>query len=192
MHLTGSCGVCMRVCSFSLSSFLFSLHSDGSYVRYFFYTWPCLFGRTYQRRLVCASLPLPAFLPVWSSLVWSNACRQPCVFLFFPSFFLSFLFLSHDRHGWIVPFPSYQFFTPLPLSVSVFPAPPPPLMAAIDILELAHHSPEIPQTASCLWTCISVWGTFGPVWKVEQGEMLRAFVRVRRRMRKEDSLRKWG
>lgn len=52
----GLCGESACVCDLSLSFFLISLHSGGSNVRHFFYTWPCLCGRTYQRRLVGASL----------------------------------------------------------------------------------------------------------------------------------------
>lgn len=115
LNTSRACVVCACVCDLSLSLFLFSLRSDGSNVCYFFYTWPCLCGSTYQRRLVGASLPLPACLPVWSSLVWSNACRQPCVFLFV--LFFSFLspslsFLSYNRHGWIVPLPFFSVFYP--------------------------------------------------------------------------------
>lgn len=132
LYISQACVVCACVCVLSLSlsfSFLFSLRSDGSNVCYFFYTWPCLFGRTYQRRLVGASLPLPAFLPVWSGPVWSNACRQPCAFFFicfFPfSLSLSIFSLSHDRHGWTVPLPSFSsVFLHHFLSLCALPAPP--------------------------------------------------------------------
>lgn len=91
VQLTGLCGVCACVYVFSLSPFLFSLHSDGSNVC-FFYTWPCLFGRTYQRRLVGASLPLPAYLsgPVQSGQMPADSLLFS--FFFFPP--LLSLFLS--------------------------------------------------------------------------------------------------
>lgn len=117
LYISQACVVCARVCVLFLSLFLFSLRSGGSNICYFFYTWPCLFGRTYQRRLVGASLPLPAYPPVWSGPVWSNACRQPCaffLFFFLKKFFftlspsLSIFSLSHDRHGWTVPLPSFS------------------------------------------------------------------------------------
>lgn len=61
LYNSQACVVCVHVCMCSLSlSPSFSFHSDGSNVCFFFYTRPCLFGRTYQRRLVGASLPLPA------------------------------------------------------------------------------------------------------------------------------------
>lgn len=87
---------CVHVCMCSLSPFLFSLHSDGSNVC-FFYTWPCLFGRTYQRRLVGASLPLPAYLsgPVQSGQMPADSFLFSFFFfflLFSLSFFQSFLF----------------------------------------------------------------------------------------------------
>lgn len=94
VQLTGLCGVCACVYVFSLSPFLFSLHSDGSNVCFFFYTWPCLFGRTYQRRLVGASLPLPAYLsgPVQSGQMPADSLLFSFFFFFSPllSFFLSF------------------------------------------------------------------------------------------------------
>lgn len=176
--------MCTCVCFLSLSLFLFSLRSGGSNVYYFCYTWPCLFGRTYQRRLVGASLPLPAYLPVWSGPVWSNACRHPCAICFFSSLFLSFLYLSWP--AWMdctSPLLFHQYFTPLPLSVRpslhhrhlswwlTFGAP--------------RHSPESPQTVPCLCTFISVWGTDRRVGKVERGEMHWVFVRERKRMNKD-------
>lgn len=102
----------MCVCSLSLFLFLslFSLRSGGSNICVFFYTWPCLFGSSYQRRLVGApSLCLPSFLsgPVWSKCL-QTALRLFLVFICHSSsLFLSFLFLSHDRHGWAVPLPSF-------------------------------------------------------------------------------------
>lgn len=117
LYISQACVVCACVCVLSLPLSLFSLRSGGSNVCYFFYTWPCLFGRTYQRRLVGASLPLPAYLPVWSGPVWSNACRQPCAFFFFPfpfslSLFLSFLFLMTGMDGLYLSLPfSSVFYT---------------------------------------------------------------------------------
>lgn len=161
-HLRGLCGVSARVCDLSLSFFLISLHSGGSNVR-FFYTWPCLFGRTYQRRLVGTSLPLPAFQPVWSNLV-KSACRRALCYLFFLFFFvfLSFLFSCHAWHEWIVPLPSFWcstlfFFF---LSVSSIPALPLPLCFVCDLyFEAPGHNFGIPQLSSCLFTFINIWGT---------------------------------
>lgn len=115
--------VCRCMCVCSLSLFLFLLRSDGSNVFYFFNTWPCLFGRTYQRRLVgTSSICLPTYL---SGLVWSNACRQPCAFLSFSFLILSF---SHDWHGWTLPPSTFSMY----LSLSV-----PPLHH--------HHHPPSPH-----------------------------------------------
>ena len=145
---------CVHVCVFSLSSlslllFLFPLRSGGSNVcYYFFYTWPCLFGRTYQRRLVGASLPLPAFLPVWPGPVWSNACRQPCTFILFCFFPLSFCLFSFslmtgmDGLYLSLSFSSIYY----PTSLCSLPAPPPPSL----LFGAPHRSPS-------LCTFIGVW-----------------------------------
>lgn len=165
LYISQACVVCARVCVLFLSLFLFSLRSGGSNICYFFYTWPCLFGRTYQRRLVGASLPLPAYPPVWSGPVWSNACRQPCAFFLFFFFefffllslphFLSFLFLMTGMDGLYLSLPFHQYFTPLPLSVR------PPCTTTTPFVNnltfgALYHSPGIPQTAPCLCTCIGV------------------------------------
>lgn len=125
LYISQACVVCACVLSLPLS--LLSLCSGGSNVCYFFYTWPCLFGSTYQRRLVGASLPLPAYLPVWSGPVWSNACRQPCAFFFsFFSLFLSFLFLMTGMDGLYLSLPFSSVFLHHFLSLCALPAPPPP------------------------------------------------------------------
>lgn len=131
---------CVRACVCSLSLFLFILHSGGSNVCYFFNTWPCLFGRTYQRRLVGTSLPLPAYLPtvpVWSVLVWSNACRQPCAFFYFPLFLSTFLMTG--MNGLSLSWPCHQFFPPDFLSLCALLAPPPPRL----VLTIWHFG-ELP------------------------------------------------
>lgn len=149
--------MCMCVCSLSLFLFLslFSLRSGGSnicFFFFFFYTWPCLFGSSYQRRLVGAlSLCLPSFLsgPVWLKCL-QTALRLFIVFIFpSSSLFLSFLFLSHDRHGWAVPLPSFpSVYLPHFLSLCIT------LM--------------LPTVLFNLSMCISFRGTDRRVGKVEQ------------------------
>lgn len=116
--------VCARVCVCFLSLSLFlSILVDLIYATSSTPDHVCLAEPTRGGWLVPPSLCLP-ILPVWSSPVWSNACRQPCAIRFwFSSLFLSFLFLSHDRHGWTIPLPLFfiSISAPLPL-----PAPPPP------------------------------------------------------------------
>lgn len=141
---------CVHVCMCSLSPFLFSLHSDGSNVC-FFYTWPCLFGRTYQRRLVGASLPLPAYLsgPVQSGQMPADSFLFSFFFFFSSSLFLSFnLFFFHDQHGWIVALPPW-YFTPLPLSVCS-------LLAPLPLLLLVFNIWSSPSLSLDLSVCINV------------------------------------
>lgn len=122
----------MCVCSLFLSLFLsspsFSSLSVLVDLMYATSSTPghvCLAEPTRGGWLVPPSLCLP-YLSVWSGPVWSNACRQPCAFIFcfliflFSSLWISISSLSHDRHGWTctlsLPF-FISIFTPLPLSV---------------------------------------------------------------------------
>ena len=128
------CGcVCMCVCSLSFSpsfSFLYVLvdlmyatsSSTPGHV--------CLAEPTRGGWLVPPSLCLPTYLsgPIWSK------CLQTALrfrfFFFFSYFFplsLSIFSLSHDRHGWTVPLPSFSsVFLHHFLSLCALPAPPPP------------------------------------------------------------------
>lgn len=151
--------------SFFLPLSLLSLRSGGSNVCYFFYTWPCLFGRTYQRRLVGASLPLPALhiCLVRSSLV---QCLQTALrfylfifilFLIFSSLWISICSLSHDRHGWTCTLSLPFFFFPSVflhhfLSLCALPAPPAPLV--LFEFRAPNFCPQILQTAPYLCVCV--------------------------------------
>lgn len=138
--------------SLSLAVSLFSRHFGGTYVCYFFHSRPCLFGRTYQRRLVGASLPLPAYLPVWSGLIWSGQMPADSLVLFF---FLSLFFVMTSMDGLYFSLPFHQYYKPLPLPLFV-----PPCSTRL-MFGAPHHSPETPQAAPCLCSYINVWRTDG-------------------------------
>lgn len=109
---------CVHV--FSLSLFLFSLSVlvDLMYATSSTPGHVCLAAPTRGGWLVPPSLCLPTYL---SGLVRSGQMPADSLALSFFLFFfpLSIFSLSHDRHGWTVPLPSFfiSIFTPLPLSV---------------------------------------------------------------------------
>lgn len=97
---------------------------------------------------------------VRSGPFWSNACRQPaiCFFCcFFSSLFLSFLFLSHDRHGWTIPLPLFSsvFYPTSSLCVPFLQPPTPQLLLMINIWSSSSFSWD-PSDTECLCTFISV------------------------------------
>lgn len=102
----------------------------------------CLAAPTRGGWLVPPSLCLPTYL---SGPVWSNACRQPCAFFFFFFFLfssLSICSLSHDRHGWTVPHPSFSsVFLHHFLSLCALPAAPPPPPTTLLVNDLTFGAP---------------------------------------------------
>lgn len=179
----------MCVCVLS-PSFSFILHSGGSNVCYFFNTWPCLFGRTYQRRLVGTSLPLPAYLPtvpVWSGLV---KCLQTALRFLFISLFFSRSF-SFSWPAWMdctSPYLFISIFTRLSFSVR-----PPctttttttPSFNNLTFWRAPSHSPGIPRDRSHVCVPVSVseaqidelgkWNEARCSWHlIERGEWTRS------------------